>query len=476
MAILTNAQPEVTATNTVTLTNKTLTAPTISDPTFTGTTTNINTTNLVVEDKNIVINDVTSPTDVNADGGGISLNGDTTKTLNWVDATDAWTSSENLNLLTTKTYKIAGTDVLTATQVLGKSVPSGTIVGTDDSQTLTNKTIDGASNTITNIAISTAVSGLGSNVATFLATPSSANLISAVTDETGTGALVFGTSPTLTTPVISSITNTGTLTLPTTTGTLALTSDITVTESSTNTLSNKTLTAPKFADLGFIADANGNELIILDTVASAVNEVTLANAATLGTPTLTASGTDTDISLDLVPKGTGTIKAGGVDVVTTTGTQTLTNKTLTSPTINTATIAGGTLDEVILNAPQERTTVTATAAGSTVNFDVKTQGVLYFTTDSTGNWTLNVRGDGSTTLDSLMTTGDALTIVFLATNGATPYYSTAFQVDGNAITPKFQNGVAFAAGSASAIDIYSYTIFKTASATFTVLAGQTKFA
>jgi hypothetical protein len=122
MAILTNAQPEVTATNTVTLTNKTLTAPTISDPTFTGTTTNINTTNLVVEDKNIVINDVTSPTDVNADGGGISLNGDTTKTLNWVDATDAWTSSENFNLLTTKTFKIAGTDVLTATQVLGKAV------------------------------------------------------------------------------------------------------------------------------------------------------------------------------------------------------------------------------------------------------------------------------------------------------------------------------------------------------------------
>jgi hypothetical protein len=98
MAILTNAQPEVTPTNTVTLTNKTLTAPTISDPTFTGTTTNINTTNLVVEDKNIVINDVTSPSDTNADGGGISLNGSTTKTLNWVDATDAWTSSEHLNL------------------------------------------------------------------------------------------------------------------------------------------------------------------------------------------------------------------------------------------------------------------------------------------------------------------------------------------------------------------------------------------
>ena len=131
MAIITNASPEVTLTNTVTLTNKTLTAPTISDPTFTGTTTNINTTNLVVEDKNIVINDVTSPSDVNADGGGISLNGTTTKSLNWVDATDAWTSSEHLNLASGKSYYVNGT--------LLKDV----------SETLTGKTISGASNTLT---------------------------------------------------------------------------------------------------------------------------------------------------------------------------------------------------------------------------------------------------------------------------------------------------------------------------------------
>jgi hypothetical protein len=134
-----------------------------------------------------------------------------------------------------------------------------------------------------------------------------------------------------------------TITLPDATGTVALTSDITITETSTSTLSNKTLTAPKFVDLGFIADANGNELIILDTVASAVNEVTLANAATLGTPTLTASGTDTDISLDLVPKGTGRVKAGGVNLVTISSTDTLTNKTLTSPVISGLTISDGSI-------------------------------------------------------------------------------------------------------------------------------------
>lgn len=78
--------------------------------------------------------------------------------------------------------------------------------------------------------------------------------------------------------------------------------------SSTDTLSNKTLTAPKFADLGFIADANGNEMIIFDTVASAVNEITLANAATTGTPTISATGSDTNINLQLTPKGTGIVK------------------------------------------------------------------------------------------------------------------------------------------------------------------------
>lgn len=111
------------------------------DLTVNGTTTNINTQNLVVEDKNIIIGDVAVPSDTTADGGGITLKGATDKTFTWSDTTDAWTSSEDLNLATGKVYEINGTTVLSSSQVLGKSMPTGTVVGTSDTQELTNKTL-----------------------------------------------------------------------------------------------------------------------------------------------------------------------------------------------------------------------------------------------------------------------------------------------------------------------------------------------
>ena len=199
----------------------------------------------------------------------------------------------------------------------------------------------------------------------------------------------------------------------------------------------------------------------------------LANSVTLtGTQTLTNKTLTTPIITSISNSGTVTIPTGTDTLVGRATTDTLTNKTLTSPTINTATVSNS-----IVVAPEERTTVSATAATGTINFDALTQGVLYYTTNSSANWTLNVRGNSSTTLNSILAVGDSITVVFLATNGSTAYYPTAYQIDGSSVTPKWQGGSAPSSGNASSIDAYSLTIIKTAATpTYTVFASQTKFA
>lgn len=168
------------------------------------------------------------------------------------------------------------------------------------------------------------------------------------------------------------------------------------------------------------------------------------------------------------------------------GTSTLTNKTIAfgSNTLtdvastNTAqTLTNKVLDTTLLSANnQEKATVSATAATGTINFDASTQQVLYYTTNASGNFTVNIRGDGSNTLDSLMDVGDSITMAFLVKNGGTAYYNNAVQVDGSAVTPMWQGGAAPAEGNADSVDVYSYVVVKTGSATFSVFASQTQFA
>ena len=136
-----------------------------------------------------------------------------------------------------------------------------------------------------------------------------------------------------------------------------------------------------------------------------------------------------------------------------------------------------TVENKVFLSPEERTTVSATAATGTINYDAKTQSVLYYTSNASANWTLNIRGNSGTTLSSMLAVGDAITVTFLVTNGSTAYYPTALQIDGSAVTPKYQGGTAWAAGNASSIDAYVYTVIKTAATpTYTVFASQTKFA
>jgi hypothetical protein len=124
----------------------------------------------------------------------------------------------------------------------------------------------------------------------------------------------------------------------------------------------------------------------------------------------------------------------------------------------------------------ETATVSATAATGTIAYDITTQSVLYYTTNASGNFTVNFRGSSGTSLDTLMATGESMSVTFLVTNGATAYYNSAVQVDGSAVTPKWQGGTAPTSGNASSIDSYTYVLIKTGTATFTVLAAQTKFA
>lgn len=180
---------------------------------------------------------------------------------------------------------------------------------------------------------------------------------------------------------------------------------------------------------------------------------------------------DTDKKTVVVHDGS---TAGGIPLVHATTTDTLTNKTLTSPTVNTATIAGGTLADVVIKGLEEDVNVVASAATGTINFDISTASIWYYTSNATANHTLNFRYSSGTSLNTALAVGDAITVVWLNTNGSTAYYPNTIQIDGSSVTPKVP--AAISAGNASAIDAYSFTIIKTASATFTVLETQTKFA
>ena len=180
------------------------------------------------------------------------------------------------------------------------------------------------------------------------------------------------------------------------------------------------------------------------------------------------------------PSGTALLKAnsGGALANATAGTDYVAPGTATSFT-STQTFSGSSsvLAAILTNAA-EVCTVSATAATGTINYDVTTQSVLYYTTSASGNFTINLRASSGTTMNTALSTGQSLTVAFLCTNGGTAYYNSSVQVDGttSGVTTKWQGGTAPTSGNASSVDVYTYTVIKTGSATFTVLASQTKFA
>jgi hypothetical protein len=227
---------------------------------------------------------------------------------------------------------------------------------------------------------------------------------------------------------VATLTN-KTLTLPTiNTGTL-----------NTVTINTATINSPIINE---IDDNAGNEFIIFSKVTTAVNEVTIANAATGNDPTFTASGSDTNIGLDFIPKGTGAVTFLGTGKI---------------------------------QAVKEKVTVTAVASTGTINYDFLTQAVLYHTTVATGQFTINLRGSSSTTLNDMLSVGESVTGAFLNTN--TTFYVSTITIDGSStnVVLDYQGGSAPTSGNAG-IDVYSFTAIKTSTTpAYTILASQTQF-
>jgi hypothetical protein len=201
-------------------------------------------------------------------------------------------------------------------------------------------------------------------------------------------------------------------------------------------------------DTGAVDNAStqlsGGALIVKD------GGITPAKLST-GGPSWTSGGALTATSIQNSPIGSSTASSGAFTTLSASGTTSI--------------------YETV-----EKAAISASALTGTVNFNWLDGAVVYVTANAAGNWTLNVRGDGSTTLNSVLATNDSITLVVMATQGSTAYYQSAMQIDGNSVTPKWVGGSAPTAGNASSIDVYTFTIIKTASATFVVLASQTKFA
>lgn len=176
-----------------------------------------------------------------------------------------------------------------------------------------------------------------------------------------------------------------------------------------------------------------------------------ASKLSTGGPTWTSGGALTATSIQNSPIGSTTPSTGAFTTLSATGTTSI------YETIEKATLSGSSLT-------------------GTINLNMLDGAVFYYTSNASGNWTLNVRGDGSNSLNTVMSVNDSISFVVMATQGSTAYYQSAMQIDGSSVTPKWAGGTAPTAGNASSIDVYAFTIVKTASATFTVLASQTKFA
>ena len=197
----------------------------------------------------------------------------------------------------------------------------------------------------------------------------------------------------------------------------------------------------------------------------------------VGTTTFTNIPTFTNGILPILNGGSGSATATGSGDLVLATSPTIATPTINTPTISTPSISTPTITTYgSIKALFETATITASAPTAPTNFDVMTQAVQYYTSNASTNFTLNFRGNGSTTLNSILGIGQSVTVALMVTNGTTAYRPNVFQIDGATVTPEWQAGYTPTTGNASSIDVYTFSIVKTASATYVVLASQTQYA
>jgi len=221
---------------------------------------------------------------------------------------------------------------------------------------------------------------------------------------------------------------------------------------------------PTAADIGAV----GNALL--------TNKAALITATAASTPaTLTVGANDTVLTAD---SSTATGLKWAAAPVSLPSQTSNANRLLTTDGTNASwtNVTTG----IIQLSPEERFNVVASAATGTIAINVLTAGVWFYSTNATANHTINIRGDGSNTLNSLLATGDAITVSWIIANGTTAYYPTTIQIDGTGVTPRWLNGsslpTAAQANQTAGIDSFTFTIIKTASTpTYTVLGAWAQY-
>jgi len=418
-----------------------------------GTLTTINATTVSVDDINITLGDTASPTDVTAIGGGITLKGTTDKYITW-SASNGWTSSEPFNVVAGKTFKIAGIDVLSGTTlgsgVITSSLTSVATIGTGTWQGTiisgqyggtgvanTNKTITLGGNLTTSGAFDTTFTVTGitslilptsgtlattSNKLSAFAATTSAELASIISDETGTGSLVFATSPTLITPTLgvasATTINKVTITAPATGSTLTIAEGKTLTASNTLTFTGTDLSSVAFGTGGTVAYTSNklsafaattsSELLSIISDETGTGSLVFATSPALVTPTLGVASATT------INKVTITAPATGSTLTIAEGKTLTASNTLTFTGTDASSVAFGTGGTVVYTGSKLSAFAATTSAelASIISDETGTGSLVFATSPALVTPTLGVAS--ATTINKVTITtpslGSTLTI------------------------------------------------------------------